>query len=325
MTRALPEEGVGPGPLLQQVGEVLATHGRLVLRDDGAQPDSAIDGTYSLRLSSITVAGTYVFTFTVEPGRTVALMTFVVKGLSEVYDPRGGFPIPLRDGLVAPKSQAPFSQGTPVVPPAGSQIAQVTAVARQLVAEPDLRGLTPRQQAQIVNWQLPAATTLPSFTVVEKSVPQLADALARGITTSEDIVREYLTRLSTYDRNGVALRSMLALNPHVVSDARALDAERANGRVRGAFHGIPVAFKDNIDVLGLPTTGGSRALIDHLRPLLAGLIKLTLVQQIACLHDGLNGIAKVMRKGAQIFADFLRYLDVCFHRSCWHRLHLCRL
>src|SRR5213080_4411869 len=34
MTRALPEEGVGPGPLLQQVGEVLATHGRLVLRDD---------------------------------------------------------------------------------------------------------------------------------------------------------------------------------------------------------------------------------------------------------------------------------------------------
>ena len=56
---------------------------------------------------------------------------------------------------------------------------------------------------------------------------------------------------------------MLALNPHVVSDARALDAERANGRVRGAFHGIPVAFKDNIDVLGLPTTGGSRALIDH--------------------------------------------------------------
>ena len=142
----------------------------------------------------------YVFTFTVEPGRTVALMTFVVKGLSEVYDPRGGFPIPLRDGLVAPKSQAPFSQGTPVVPPAGSQIAQVTAVARQLVAEPDLRGLTPRQQAQIVNWQLPATTTLPSFTVVEKSVPQLADALARGITTSEDIVREYLTRLSTYDR-----------------------------------------------------------------------------------------------------------------------------
>ena len=31
----------------------------------------------------------YVFTLTIKPGQTVALMTFVVKGLSEVYDPRG--------------------------------------------------------------------------------------------------------------------------------------------------------------------------------------------------------------------------------------------
>jgi Asp-tRNA(Asn)/Glu-tRNA(Gln) amidotransferase A subunit family amidase len=29
------------------------------------------------------------------------------------------------------------------------------------------------------------------------------------------------------------------------------------------MHGIPIVFKDNIDVLGLPTTGGSRALVDH--------------------------------------------------------------
>jgi len=36
----------------------------------------------------------YVFTLTVKPGETVALMTFVVKGLSEAYDPRGGFPNP---------------------------------------------------------------------------------------------------------------------------------------------------------------------------------------------------------------------------------------
>jgi len=204
----------------------------------------------------------YVFTFTLDPGRAAALMTFVVKGLSEVYDARGGFPVPIRDGLVAPKQSAPFSQGAPLIPAAGSQIAAVTEIAQRLVSDPDVRGLTARQRSHIVNWHLAAAAP-PPFTVVEQSVPQLQQALGAGRITSEDIVREYLARLTLYDRNGVTLRAMLALNPQVMSDARALDRERANGHVRSPFHGIPVAFKDNIDVLGLPTTGGSKALVDH--------------------------------------------------------------
>jgi amidase len=203
----------------------------------------------------------YVFTFTVEPGSTASLMTFVVKGSSEVYDPRGGFPVPIRDGIVAPKLDPPFT-GTPVVPAAGSQIAMVTDVARRLAASPDIRGLTVNQRATILNWDLPTQQVTP-FTVVEKTAVELQRALAAGVTTSEDIVREYLRRLSIYDRRGPTLRSMLALNPRAISDARALDAERAAGRVRSPLHGVPVAFKDNIDALGLPTTGGSLALVDH--------------------------------------------------------------
>jgi amidase len=205
----------------------------------------------------------YLFTLTVGPGQTVALMTFVVKGLSEIYDPRGGFPIPLRDALVAPKYSAPYAGPAPKIPEPGSEIARVTAIARRLVAAPDLRGLTPLQRSQIVNWRVGDAKPAPLFTVVERTATEIEDALARGDTTSEDVVREYLARLSRFDRHGPVLRSMLALNPAAIAEARALDTERAAGSVRGPLHGIPVIFKDNIDVLGLPTTGGSRALADH--------------------------------------------------------------
>jgi amidase len=204
----------------------------------------------------------YVFNFTLQPGASASLMTFVVKGVSEVYDPRGGFPIAVKDGIVAPKNPAPYSGPSPQIPPAGSQIGAVTETAKRLVAEPDLKGLTPRQRARILNWKLPHPVG-PVFTVVEKTAPELQDALSRGDVMSEDIVREYLVRLATYDRSGPMLRSMLVLNPRAISEARALDAERAAGKVRGPLHGIPVAFKDNIDVLGLPTTGGARALLDH--------------------------------------------------------------
>ena len=201
----------------------------------------------------------YLFSFTLAPGATASLMTFVVKGLSEVYDVRGGFPVTIKDAIVAPKNSAPYSGAAPDIPAAGSQIAAVTAVARRLVEKPDLRGLTPRQLASVLNWRL-GASSQPPFTVLEKTAVQLQDAMSRREVTSEDIVREYLARLAVLDRT---LRTMLAVNPRAIHEARLLDAERASGSVRSPLHGVPVAFKDNIDVLGLPTTGGALALVDH--------------------------------------------------------------
>jgi len=202
----------------------------------------------------------YVFTLRLRPGQTSALVTFVVKGLSEVYDPRGGYPIPFKDALVT--GEAVYSGPDARVPAAGSEIARVTNVAKQLVAAPDLRGLTARQRSQIVNWTTNTPAP-PAFTVFEKTVTELQDAMTRGVVTAEDIANEYLARLSRYDRNGPTFRAVLSINPRAIADARARDAERAGGRVRSPFHGVPVVFKDNIDATELPSTGGSLALLDH--------------------------------------------------------------
>ncbi|HEX6163159.1 MAG TPA: amidase family protein [Vicinamibacterales bacterium] len=202
----------------------------------------------------------YVFTLRLRPGETRALMTFVVKGLSEVYDPRGGYPLPFKDALVT--GEAVYTGADAKIPAAGSEIRRVADIAARLVQAPDVRGLTPLQLAQIANWDLAAAPVKP-FSVFEKSVTELQNAMTSGPLTAQDITREYLARLSLYDRSGPSFRSVLAINPRAVADARARDSERASGKARGPFHGVPIVLKDNIDTIELPTTGGSLALADH--------------------------------------------------------------
>jgi len=202
----------------------------------------------------------YVFTLRLRPGETRSLLTFVVKGLSEVYDPRGGYPLPFKDALVT--GEAVYAGTDAKIPAAGSQIKRVTEIAAQLVKSPDLRGLTRLQTSQVANWNLVVAAAKP-FSVYERTVTDLQNAMNDGVITSEDITREYLGRLSRYDRHGPTFRSVLSINPRAVADARARDAERAAGRVLSPFHGVPILYKDNIDAIELPTTSGSLALADH--------------------------------------------------------------
>ncbi|MBY0493156.1 MAG: hypothetical protein K2Y23_02960 [Cyanobacteria bacterium] len=208
----------------------------------------------------------YVFTLRLRPGETRALMTFVVKGLSEVYDPRGGYPLPFKDALVT--GEAVYSGADARIPAAGSEIARVSEIAAQLVKAPDLRGLSPLQLSQVSNWSLPVVSGFSrigsgAYSVFEKTVTELQAAMTSGGITSQDITRAYLGRLSLYDRSGPTFRSVLAINPRAIADARARDAERASGKTRSAFHGVPIVLKDNIDATELPTTGGSLALVDH--------------------------------------------------------------
>lgn len=247
----------GHGPSAHVLGDRAAAAGFVRAGDMYANPfEDAYPGFDPAHIG-------YVFRFTLAPGETKALVTFVAKGLSEIYDPRGGYPIARTDALLSTWSEPVYRGADAKIPAAGSEIARVTAVARTLLGAPDLRGLTPRQRHAIVNWTLPATPAPAPFTVVEQTIAGLQAAMRDGVTTSEDIVREYLTRATLLDRHGPEYRAILALSPRAIADARARDAERALGRARGAFHGVPIVLKDNIDATELPTTGGALALVDH--------------------------------------------------------------
>jgi amidase len=97
--------------------------------------------------------------------------------------------------------------------------------------------------------------------IEEASVASLSAEIASGRTTSEKAVRAYLKRIAAMDRKGPRLNSIITLNPRALAEARALDADRRAGRLRGPLHGVPILLKDNIEAAGMPTTAGSLALI----------------------------------------------------------------
>jgi amidase len=97
--------------------------------------------------------------------------------------------------------------------------------------------------------------------VEETSIADLQGLMASGELTARRLVQMYLDRIEALDQQGPTLRSILEVNPHVLSLAEALDDERQAKGPRGLLHGVPILLKDNIDTVDMMTTAGSLALI----------------------------------------------------------------
>ena len=99
------------------------------------------------------------------------------------------------------------------------------------------------------------------------AIPDLSDlraALTSGDMTSEQAVEMYLRRIELLDGSGPRLRSVIAINPHSLEQAKESDERRLAGATLGPLDGVPVLIKDNIETRDpMPTTAGSSALLNN--------------------------------------------------------------
>ncbi|NWE23181.1 amidase family protein [Pseudomonas sp. P7548] len=91
------------------------------------------------------------------------------------------------------------------------------------------------------------------------SVSELREQMSKpGAMTSVDLVYHLQERIR---QQNPELNAVIELNPHALEDARKLDRERAEGKVRGPLHGIPVLIKDNVETENMQTSAGAFGLV----------------------------------------------------------------
>lgn len=81
-----------------------------------------------------------------------------------------------------------------------------------------------------------------SFNVLTTNAVDLQRLLAENKLTSVEIVQQYFEQI---DRHEPVLNALTSAAPRdkVLSAAAVLDEERRNGKIRSAFHGIPIVLK----------------------------------------------------------------------------------
>lgn len=129
---------------------------------------------------------------------------------------------------------------------AGLAVASIAAAPHLIAAE------TPKTSKK----HAPSA-----FMLDEMTIEALQKKMERGELTSRTITEMYLKRIEAIDRKGIALNSVIELNPDALAIADAMDKERKEKNVRSRLHGIPILIKDNIDTADrMMTTAGALAL-----------------------------------------------------------------
>jgi amidase len=105
------------------------------------------------------------------------------------------------------------------------------------------------------------------YDILTVTASELRVLLDERRVTSTDLVRAFLRQVQKHNKEGAHLNCINSLVPErtLLDTASQLDRERAEGRLRSPYHGIPFVAKDSMWTaasLSVPTTAGAYALKD---------------------------------------------------------------
>jgi Asp-tRNA(Asn)/Glu-tRNA(Gln) amidotransferase A subunit family amidase len=74
---------------------------------------------------------------------------------------------------------------------------------------------------------------------------ELQKLFTSGVLTSKLAVKLYLDQIAKHNQQGLQLNAVISTADHaeIFRRAQQLDDERALGKVRGPFHGVPIIIK----------------------------------------------------------------------------------
>ncbi|WP_323789405.1 amidase family protein [Psychroserpens sp.] len=101
--------------------------------------------------------------------------------------------------------------------------------------------------------------------IIDQDIPTLQKHILDGKLSYETVVKFYLFRIKTFDReNDLSLNSVISLNPKAIEEAIKKDRELLNKKIKHPIFGMPILLKDNVNAADMPTTAGSLALQKNL-------------------------------------------------------------
>jgi aspartyl-tRNA(Asn)/glutamyl-tRNA(Gln) amidotransferase subunit A len=101
------------------------------------------------------------------------------------------------------------------------------------------------------------------MTLTTLTAAQLGEKLASGEVSSVEVTQAHLDRIAAVDGD---VHAFLHVNEKALETAAAIDASRKAGDQLGELAGVPIAIKDVLCTLGMPSTAGSRILEGWIPP-----------------------------------------------------------